>query len=75
MVSWEDGLAEPLQDRALMSKEAHRVICNSSFSWWAAWLGKRDELRVLMPNRWYARDVIAPIAERQYPGWDMIAPD
>jgi len=43
---------EPDQYRAmwLMSRCRHHVIANSSFSWWAAWLGEKGV--VVAPSRW-----------------------
>ena len=36
----------------LMSRFRRYIISNSSFSWWATWLGAPAEL-VLAPNRWF----------------------
>lgn len=63
----------PLVDLHLMSLARHHVIANSSYSWWAAWLGKKPGQRVLMPSEWF-RGIRAPIAEKQCEGWEIVAP-
>jgi Glycosyl transferase family 11 len=67
-----DANPNPTHDLHLMSLAAHHIIANSSYSWWAAWLGEKPGQRVLMPDRWYARDIIAPIHEKQMPHWQTI---
>ncbi|MEO5917145.1 MAG: alpha-1,2-fucosyltransferase [Luteolibacter sp.] len=59
----------PLHDLYLMSLASHHVIANSTYSWWAAWLGKKEGQQVLMPDRWYASGPKAPIHEKRMPGW------
>ncbi len=49
------GNAEtPEQDLALMRACKHHIIANSSFSWWAAWLGHSAEQITIAPSPWYA---------------------
>ena len=63
---------DPLHDLRLMSRASHHIICNSSYSWWAAWLGKKPGQQVIMPDRWYAKDITAPIEEKMCEGWKMV---
>lgn len=45
--------AEPWVDLARMSQCQHFIISNSSFSWWAAWLGRDPHKRVIAPREWH----------------------
>lgn len=40
-------------DLAEMSRCDHFVISNSSFSWWAAYLGQRNGTKVVAPAHWF----------------------
>lgn len=53
----------------LMSGAKHFIISNSSFSWWAAWLGGQDEKRVVRPFAWTKNDSGASVYP---PEWDKI---
>lgn len=44
----------PHEDIWLMSACRDFVIANSSFSWWAAWLGGHPLKRVIRPAHWFA---------------------
>lgn len=50
----ETGDASAHADFELMTRCAHWIIANSSFSWWAAWLGETRESRVIAPRAWFA---------------------
>ncbi|MEM7521386.1 MAG: alpha-1,2-fucosyltransferase, partial [Pseudomonadota bacterium] len=42
-------------DMAAMSRYDHWVISNSSYSWWASYLGKAQESNIIAPDRWFAQ--------------------
>ncbi len=60
----------PLVDLHLMSLTQHHIIANSSYSWWAAWLGKTPEQKVIMPPSWF-QGIIAPIEEKRLSHWQI----
>ena len=62
-----------LTDLHLMSLAQHHIIANSSYSWWAAWLGEKPGQRVLMPGRWYGQGIKAPIEEKRLPHWEIVS--
>ena len=50
-VDWNIG-TESYRDMQLMHMCNHFIIANSSFSWWAAWLGRHPEKIIISPNQW-----------------------
>jgi len=68
-----DASRGPLYDLLRMSRARHHIIANSSYSWWAAWLGKKDGQQVLMPDAWFRSGSIhAPIQDKRCPGWELV---
>lgn len=53
-----------LHDLHLMSLASHHIIANSTYSWWAAWFGKKEGQSVVMPYRWFTTDVHAPMEDK-----------
>jgi hypothetical protein len=60
-----EAATNPLHDLYLMSKASHHIIANSTYSWWAAWIGENPGQQVIMPDRWYAHEIHAPIEEKR----------
>ncbi|MEH6649439.1 MAG: alpha-1,2-fucosyltransferase [Motiliproteus sp.] len=46
----------PFADMYMMSLFDHKVIANSSFSWWGAMLGQDKEQTVIAPSAWFNSD-------------------
>ena len=58
------------EDMYLMTRCAHHIVANSSFSWWGAWLGQNPEKCVLAPERWFAH---LPVSDAICDTWIRIA--
>jgi len=42
-----------IEDFRLMASCRHFLVANSTFSWWAAWLGRAPDKRAIAPKVWY----------------------
>lgn len=62
----------PLADLHFMSLTNHQIIANSSYSWWAAWLGEKPGQRVILPDLWFG-GIASPVGEKRLPRWETAA--
>ncbi len=58
-VSAEDGMTD-LDEFAVMMQCPHHIISNSTFSWWAAWLGEKEYSINVAPNIVFGNKDIIP---------------
>lgn len=54
-IDWNKG-NDSWQDMMLMSCCRRHIICNSTFSWWGAWLNPRKDKTVIVPSRWFMKE-------------------
>jgi len=45
-----------IRDFFLLSRCHDQIICNSTFSWWAAWLNQQPDKIVISPSKWDAQE-------------------
>lgn len=55
-----------------MSKCAHNIIANSSFSWWGAFLNRNPNKIVIAPNKWVLPEEVNSKINLQLPSWVKI---
>jgi hypothetical protein len=65
---------DPLRSFYLMRLCRHYVIANSTFSWWAAWLGQYQLKTVCVPSVWNREEIRFP--RGLFPdSWKVISSD
>lgn len=70
--SLPEAEGDPLHDLFLMSLAKRHIICNSTYSWWAAWLAGPSSQKVIMPDQWFASGITSPIGEKRVEGWEIL---
>lgn len=69
----EGNADDPVSELCLMAACRHHIIANSTFSWWAAWLGNHDQQVVIAPEPWIS---VVPTCPDLMPGtWIRLARD
>nr|WP_255480789.1 alpha-1,2-fucosyltransferase [Quadrisphaera sp. RL12-1S] len=53
-VMWPTPSTPPVEDMFLMAECDHHIIANSTYSWWAAWLGEKPGQVVVGPRPFMA---------------------
>lgn len=59
-----DNSSDIVNDLFLMCQCHHHINANSSFSWWGAWLGEKENSTIIVPNHWF---VDAPFPDELIP--------
>lgn len=72
-VSHNSG-ADAYEDMRLMSLCKHHVMANSTFSWWAAWLGWMPSKKVFYPGNWF-RSKLHNVSSLNPPAWIRVGPE
>ena len=58
-------------DLYIMSMCGHNIICNSSFSWWGAWLNQNPDKKVIAPKQWF-KSMYDEYSDIYAEGWELI---
>ena len=69
-VTYAEG-ATMFDDMHLISSCRHKIIANSTFGWWGAWLDKREDAITIAPRAWFTRAVMmrSYLCDLFPPGW------
>ena len=68
-VFFESGTDPVWEKLRLMSACRHFIISNSTFSWWAQFLGQSPDKIVMAPDHWFNGEYQPPLIEK---GWQLV---
>lgn len=61
-----------IEDLYLMSMMQHQIISNSTYSWWAAYLNRNQEKRIVCPPLMISDTTNLPPQDFYHPSWKML---
>lgn len=65
-------LENPYKEMCAMTLCDNNIIANSSFSWWGAWLNRKDEKMVISPSRWFGSAMNKDASDVYCKNWKVI---
>jgi hypothetical protein len=60
------------EDLYLMSFCNDNIICNSTFSWWGAWLNNNNNKKIIAPNKWFGPRILFDTKDLIPKNWMII---
>jgi hypothetical protein len=59
-----------VEEILIFSAAKYKIISNSSFSWWGAWLGQTEN--VIAPQKWFGLNIHNDTSDLYQPHWELI---
>lgn len=65
-------LKNPYSELCAMTLCDHNIIANSSFSWWGAWLNRKEGKEVIAPKNWFGPAINKNTQDVYCRGWVLV---